>query len=315
MMNNLHKLFLKFNERITLTQTRSDELKVSRENLQDVIIKWFKENQPDHLPSFALQGSFAMKTTLNQLNEKEYDIDLGVYVSGYENASPSSFPNPQLFHSWLNKATNNETDANNKDKYTCIRVTYKSGYHVDLPSYIKTSTGIVYLANTNLGWVKSDPLGFTNWFKQSVANNGEQVRRVVKYIKAWKDYNSIPLSGVSITILTVRNFCRHDSHDENALCDTLVNINKSLDSFFICKKPVEGYEDLFLDFDENKKTKIKESLKDFQIKMQKILSEADVDVKKKLFNKLFGDRFVFSLDEEFEKTDKPGILKSDGRSA
>lgn len=37
-------------------------------------------------------------------------------------------------------------------------------------------------------------------------DNDEQLRRLVKYLKAWKDYKSVPLKGIEITILVSNNY-------------------------------------------------------------------------------------------------------------
>lgn len=314
-MKTLHDTFIKFNEVITLTQSKMDSLRTSRDALQDTIIKWFKEKHPDNMPSFKAQGSFTMKTALNQLDGEEYDIDLGVYISGFEDKSISEYPNPQLFHTWINEATKDETEANNINKNTCVRVTYKKGYHVDLPPYIKNKFGQIYLAHVRDGWVLSDPIEFTNWFNSAVQQHGDQLRRVVKYMKAWKDYRKLPLASIAISILVVNNFEPSNSHDELALYNTVKNINCSLHTVFSCRKPVQPYEDVFEDYSDTRRTAVLEGFESFVEKMSTIIGSSDCETKKKNLRKLFGDRFPIVCDEDFEKTDKPGVLKSDGRSA
>ena len=256
-----------------------------------------------------------MNTTLMQLDDSEYDIDLGIYLTGYETKSMLDYPSPDTVHGWINKATENETSSKNINKMTCVRVTYKKGYHVDLPSYIKTANDDIYLAHTRDGWTPSDPVKFTNWFKEKVSNNGEQIRRIVKYVKAWKDYRKMPLASIAVTILVCNNFVSFQNEDYKSLYETIRKINKSLNMDFSCYKPVEPYENIFDDYSDTRKETIINGLKDFENKMFEIINSTEYEKQKRNLNKLFGDRFKFELNEEFEKTDRPGVLKSDGRSA
>lgn len=314
-MTKMQKAFLDFNEAITLSDSKHDNLVTSRDTLKDLIKKWFDENHPECTPRFKVQGSFAMKTTLMQLDDEEYDIDLGVYLTGFEDKNVDEYPSPQTVHTWINEATKDATKENNVNKMTCVRVIYQKKYHVDLPSYIEGKSDNIYLAHTRDGWVPSDPIEFTNWFLDNVNNSGEQIRRIVKYIKAWKDYRKMPIASIAVTILTCNNFVKYINEDYKALYDTLKNINNSLNYSFSCKKPVNPYEDIFEDYYDTRKQTIIDGLKDFEERMRIIIYSDDCETKKKNLHKLFGDRFKIPCEEEFEKTEKPGVLKSDGRSA
>ncbi len=46
----------------------------------------------------------------------------------------------------------------------------------------------IYLATRNSGWKKSDPLQIANWFKQELSIKGPRLRRVCRFLKAWRDY-------------------------------------------------------------------------------------------------------------------------------
>lgn len=78
-------------------------------------------------------------------------------------------------------------------------------------------------------------------------DNDEQLRRLVKYLKAWKDYKSVPLKGIEITILVSNNYCVFEGHDEKSLRDTVQAIIDSLEINFACYKPVAPYENLLTD--------------------------------------------------------------------
>lgn len=77
-----------------------------------------------------------MKTTVNPINGNEYDLDDGVYLSGYSDVDQDSWPSPSTVHSWIKSAVDGHTQKSPVDKDTCVRVVYEAGYHIDYPIYI-----------------------------------------------------------------------------------------------------------------------------------------------------------------------------------
>jgi hypothetical protein len=98
------------------------------------------------------------------------------------------------------------------DKDTCVRVKYKDGSHIDIPIYYFMSLH-PDLAHLKQGWIVSDPIEFITWFEEKVNSGFElkylteyatesanykvwlndmrkkdvQIRRIVRYLKAWAD--------------------------------------------------------------------------------------------------------------------------------
>lgn len=248
---NIQKAFNNFNNKITLSGSKRDNLIRGRNGLRTRIKNKFTEK--DRLqPKFYMQGSFAMKTTVNPIGDKEYDVDDGVYIQGYSDKDISEWPSTTTVHTWVKDAVQGYTSTNPIDKNTCVRVVFAENYHVDLPIYISKNENI-YLAHKENDWSISDPKEFTDWFIDKVKIYGEQVRSDVKYLKAWKDYKNIPLKGLEITILVADNFYKSADNDINSLIGTIANINSTLKYNFSCQKPVRPYEDLF---EKNRKNNV-----------------------------------------------------------
>lgn len=317
-MADLNALFQIFDDNISLSRTQDDKLRQGRDALRDIIKKWFTDNDKPQ-PKFCWQGSFAMKTTVNPILG-EYDLDDGVYLSGYENKPISTFPTPDTVHSWIKNATSRHTKEEPIDKKSCVRVVYQAGYHIDYPIYIDNSEKN-YLATTNEGWIISNPTEFVNWFVEKVKNSDEQLRRIVKYIKAWKDYNNIDLKGVEITILAANNYYEFEGHDENSLRETITRMLVSLTINFVCQRPVEPYENLFEGKSQAQKDEILSKLQLLKEKLDKSISEEDEEKASKYMIEIFGDRFpkgkppTTDKGANFERTNQPAILHHDGRSA
>ena len=186
---NIQKAFNQFNDTITLSASKKENLRRGRDGLRTRIKSKFDEKERLQ-PKFYMQGSFAMKTTINTIDNKEYDVDDGVYIQGYSDKEMSEWPSVQTVHNWVKDAVQGYTSTEPIDKNTCIRVVFVDNYHIDLPIYINKNE-VIYLAHKEKGWMISDPKEFTDWFIDKVKSYGEQVRSVVKYLKAWKDYKGI----------------------------------------------------------------------------------------------------------------------------
>lgn len=319
-MADINDLFSSFNETITLAGTKADNLRRGRDALRSEIKHWFSENDKNQ-PSFCWQGSFAMKTTVNPIGDGEYDLDDGIYLSGYSDTELSAWPSTETVHSWIISAVDGHTKQDPIDKNTCVRVVYASGYHIDYPIYI-IKDDIPHLAHKSNGWIESDPKAFKDWFIDHVNDNGEQLRRVVKFLKAWTDYTGSPLKGVEITILATNFFSEYEGRDEKSLRDTVRNMLTALEGDFSCKKPVAPYEDLFDDVSEHKKKTILDGLKTLKSELDKAIDEEDPANASEHMIKVFGDRFPKGKAIEksaesasYAKTTAPGVLRHDGRSA
>lgn len=318
-MANTQSPFQNFSTEITLSTSKNNSLKKSRNALRSDIKTWFSDKEKK-LPSFCWQGSFSMKTVVNPPSNGEYDLDDGVYLYGYENIKKEDWPSPTTVHSWIKDAVKDRTKADPIDKDTCVRVCYSAGYHIDLPIYI-VKDEVAYLAHKTKGWIESDPKAFRSWFIDKVSSDsyGEQLRRVVKYLKAWKDYKGISFKGIEITILATDNFEQYDHRDDKCLRDTVASIISSLEDDFSCVKPVAPGEDLFDDASSTKQSSILDGLRTLKSNLDKAITETNEKKATEYLRKSFGDRFPLGKDisakSVYAASSAPGVLKHDGRSA
>jgi len=252
-MANCHKNFLtgsdSFHSKINLDESKVSSLRVSRDNLRKHIRAKFEElNRPKI--KFKMQGSFDMNTTVNPLNG-DYDIDDGVYFSPSLEERPTSV----TVHNWIvDAAKSYKTVDPPIDKKRCVRVPFKSGYHVDFPIYdlVENNNGQEdsepHLAVKLDGWIFSDPVKITNWFSKNVKDTQGQLRRIVRYFKAWADYENqstrpkMP-SGLVLTILATEEFCFENGED-SAFGNTASAIYDRLTDDENIFNPVDSTENL-----------------------------------------------------------------------
>ncbi|MEH2374126.1 nucleotide-binding domain-containing protein [Nostoc sp.] len=289
-MANCHKLFLKFNTLIALKSKQKERLRVSRNAIRDRIRRYFQNKQNGFFPKFHGQGSLIMNTIIEPL-DREFDIDDGIYFK----VEAKPIQSVSTLHQWIWEAINGHTKQNPIDKQTCVRLVYAGQYHLDLPIYYIIEGQTPYLAHKSKGWIKSDPREFIKWFNEKADNDG-QLKRIVRYLKAWSDYRKGDLpSGLIFSILAANNIV-FDERDDIALYKTLLNIKSSLKRSFVCYRPtIPADENLLEDYSKTNKDYFLEQLGSFIQSAEKALDEKTSQKDAcKAWQRHFGeDRFPF----------------------
>ena len=182
------------------------------------------------------------------------------------------------------------------DKSTCIRIEISSFAHVDIPLYAipdhefmtlaKASAQLygyltfdealrkaerdawtalprnsVLLAHREYDWMESDPRPVKEWFLAEVAARGEQLRRVVRYLKAFRDWRWSNGGPTSILLMAAAAplFEKRDRRDDLALLDVVTALPAKLRGGV--KNPVDDNESLTKRFGEER---VEEAAKQFE---------------------------------------------------
>lgn len=147
------------------------------------------------------------------------------------------------------------------DKPSCVRIAVYEGAHVDIALYAipdddfqvlveKAATASmsgaidvadsisfsdalyrdlpidhIMLAHRDSGWIPSDPRKLEDWFQEAIDAHGQQLRRVCRYLKGWRDSNwdecrlsSIALMACAVTAFDQAGAARPDENrDDKAL--------------------------------------------------------------------------------------------------
>jgi len=165
------------------------------------------------------------------------------------------------------------------DKLTCIRIVISLYAHIDVPLYaipdeefetlakasmerygydslteaVKMAerdawtalpTDKVLLAHRECNWMSSDPRTVKEWFLGEVETKGEQFRRVVRYLKAFRDW-TWPSGGPSSILLMAAaapHFEKRDRRDDLALLDVVTKLPAQLREGV--NNPMDGSESL-----------------------------------------------------------------------
>ena len=165
------------------------------------------------------------------------------------------------------------------DKPTCIRIEIAAYAHVDIPlyaipddeftslakaavqdyGYIDLQEAVrraerdawtalprnsVLLAHRECNWMESDPRPVKDWFLSEVAARGEQLRRVVRYLKAFRDWKWASGGPTSILLMAAAGplFEKRDRRDDLALLDVVAALPAKLRGGI--NNPTDGSESL-----------------------------------------------------------------------
>jgi hypothetical protein len=236
-----------------------------------------------------------------------YDLDYGVYFIGEE--KPLERKSPQTYHTWVMDAVSGHTKSQT-DKNTCVRVNYIDGHNLDLPIYYKVSDDKPELAHKVSGWMKSDPKEMYDWFNEKAKDNS-QLRRIVRYLKAWADYREFSNqsqkmpSGLVFTVLASENY-KENQRDDVALKNTLIEIRSKLETKFKCYCPAEPKDEILASRYSQEEYFMKQ-LNSLIESAEKAIAEENYLKASHLWQKHFGDRFpdgIDEVDEEQKTTNK-----------
>ena len=254
-----HDVLAYHDEEVTLPQAEQTNMRERRKANRERLKRGLKNSDKPQPREFASQGSYAMKTMVQDEN-KNYDIDDGVYFDkaalvGERGADMTALQARQMVRNGLDDGSFNTPPEVRKN---CVRVQYEEGYHVDVPVYRRVITEDAFgkesehyeLASSD--WKRSDARDVSKWFddenmQQSPDTaNGRQLRRVVreikKYTRSRTSWSGRILSGFGITKLVTECFQGDATREDYALYYTMKAIRDRLTLNLVIEHPVTPNE-------------------------------------------------------------------------
>jgi len=265
----LDNLDLTEQDKAQLESARVDIRNCLREGIPAVLrAQGFEGEVP--CPRFFTQGSWSYKTLNAPAKApQQADLDDGVYlpmtfVKQTKRPSKAS----EIFFAAAEQAlaplvAKNKWDMDTR-KDTCIRIEISKKAHIDIPLYaipdeefmllkasmkrsgydfvgdsaIKADQDVwsalppdsVLLAHRKEDWKKSDPRPLRDWFVGEVEVKGTQLRRVVRYLQAFRDWRW-PEGGPSSILLMATAaplFEAEHGRDDSALLNVVAGMAASL---------------------------------------------------------------------------------------
>lgn len=322
-MANVQTYFNKFDTTIRRSYDGHSILREKRDlllqDLREGLQKNF-QNTGVKVPKFKPfnQGSYAIGTGIEPLPGEDYDIDVGL-IFHLSKDQDSSVQVKQWVYEALH--TGNRTV---EYKRPCVRVQYhRAGgvlYHVDFAIYSENSSNWnnqIYLAKGFLGskpedqiWEVAEPKKLIDTFQQKFQDqkDQDQFKRVIRFLKRWKDVNFSASgngrpTGIAITACALNWFqrgVRYELSDGKYYYDDLTAL-KDLAQAIInqfpwmgrmsVKLPVTPYNDLFKKMSDRQMQNFKSRLEAFRDSLSQVERTVEPLTACQLLQKVFGNDF------------------------
>ena len=223
-MADNQKQFDGFLTNIELVGDGLSSLRTSRDANRDRIKKYWKEELERAAPTFEEQGSFEMGTVIKPI-EGDYDLDDGMYLTCMGD-DPQEWEKTATIQGWVCSAVEGATQGDPQKRKRCVRIPYKGGYHIDVPSYGIDSHGTTRVyekEKTPTEFVESNPVALVDWFNDCKKSH-DDLRDLVRFFKAWRDYKkgaTSKLKSVTMTILVSEHISSNNRNDQAVVSTAL----------------------------------------------------------------------------------------------
>lgn len=301
-MADLQTQFNKFHDLIKIDFDGNKPLREKRDIILTALRNGLKKKYPTNTPTFDTfnQGSYDIGTGVEPLDNDDYDIDVGV-VFNVAKDNLNALGIKQIVFNILNETYLRKVSI----KRPCVRVQYhKAGekaYHIDLAIYARGKgifgdlTNDLFIAKgkansipSEIFWETSEPHRLKDLIKSKFSDeqDSEQFRRVIRYLKRWKDYNTYLVgngrpTGIALTACCYNHFRVSKESVYNPIVQryttkyndlkALLNMVDSITSMFSSwnntievKLPVRPYNNLFEKMSNNQMVVFKKQLTDLR---------------------------------------------------
>lgn len=316
-MADLQPSFINFHKLIRLEMEEKSILIEKRKEVEDSISTGVTEFKVE----FFNQGSYSTFTGVLPYEDGDYDIDRGA-IAKFEREDFT----PKKAKEILNDALVQTFGKDNvKVKQPCVTVMFPDdNVHVDIALYCSEEENI-FLARGKLGsssehtaWEESDPKMLTKKINEAMSDSEDrsQYRRVIRYLKRWKDINfknqeNRP-TGIGISVFALENFVASKITDyisENTTYDdalALKNFVSTMISGFTSiwdtdkgefyprlevTLPVKPYADVYKKVSNAQMKDFHEKLIILKDSLIEAIGTSDLHDATKILNKQFGEDF------------------------
>lgn len=267
--NFLSAIDLNEQDRLAIEHAKTDVRNALREGIPKLYKAAGNEGDAP-VPRFFTQGSWAYKTlNAPAQNPQQADVDDGCYLPlSFLTQTNRPSVAARAFFGYAEQALEDLVERRGwtllTDKDTCIRIEIGPIAHIDIPLYAIPDTEFetlskameslnealvvgsatdqrldrwselpdteVLLAHRADNWKKSDPRPVKKWFVDQVQTQGLQLRRLVRYLKAFRDWKW-PSGGPSSILLMAAAaplFEKHERRDDQALLLVAQRLPKAL---------------------------------------------------------------------------------------
>jgi len=322
----LQKQFFNFNNVIYLTR-KSEEYKNARDKehsiLESIKSKFKTNGYPVIANDCFRQGSFATETAIKKL-DGDFDVDRAIVIKDED--APV---NPVDCKKSIIEVLNNRGFKNPLIKTPCVTADYinlnlhidYAVYSIDAENNYRVAIGKEYSKDENKEWMYSESKELINWvngvkhctaYFGAVLTNEErlQFKRLVRYIKRWRDYNFGEstrkyIYSIGLVIMMKESFIPSIDNNgtENDLMSLINTIHYILNnqSYFLTGdmdkydieviNPYEPKIDIFRKHGKSVGTVFRKKLHNLLTKLRSVEEEASLKKQCEMLQDIFGSDF------------------------
>jgi hypothetical protein len=349
-MADVQKYFEEFDREIRLGRFDEEEtLREKRNRIRDRLEEKLPEvfeSHDEEIPDFYFedQGSYEMGTAIEAI-QGDIDIDQGLYIHVSTDEYDPVVLKKRIYEALGGYGDNPHTQEM-KIRRPCVTVWYQRNgeriYHVDLAVYSdgdentdgkdRLAMGREHSDEEHRYWEVSNPQALKEEIFGGYDETGRaQLRRVIRYLKRWKDLkfspdgNEAPL-GIGLTVAahrwhstTYTDVFSREPDDLEALRDLVAAMLRNFQGDpprLEVNLPVEPYNDLFEDMTNKHQEKLQERLADLKEALEEAIQSADPHDACKTLSKQFGEDFPVPAKEDVsEEQDRPWASSSSAAAA
>jgi len=184
-----------------------------------------------HVMGYTPQGSWAQRTIINPVGDKEFDADILLDMEDVAGWEPKDYIE-QVYRALDRHGT--YTSMPHTRRCRCVTLTYANSMHIDIVPHLTLADGREVIVNRDDNdWETTDPDGFTDWMKRQDASCNGNLRKVIRLMKYLRDVRNSFTSTPSIIITTLvgNQVSVIDKYVGNysTLPDALVHLVEALD--------------------------------------------------------------------------------------
>lgn len=299
--------------RMTLLDEQVDAVRTEKNKL----LAFIKTNLSDNLGfkvGYWIQGSFKNHTVIKPVRRTdEFDVDVGLYLFTDAEAQDIEAKNAKGALNYVLDiyCQSHECATLEKPKPNCERVSYRDGFHIDLPLYyINEDSSRCRLATESKGWIDSDPKSLQSWFDLQIrhlsSSEKARLRRVVKALKTWVCLKKVKLPSIAISVFVASNFTEYATDEDAVWCIARQLVTHLLNGGAI-KSPLNN--DDLIDADTEELDKLLTECSRFSLTLQALEYSDSVVTSHQLWSEPLEHIFppLHTLDIDNEKTNLPAL--------
>lgn len=242
------------------------------------------------------QGSLALSTVIRPVNNREFDVDMLVFME----VNRSKTPKACIEEVRRTMRSDGNYAGKVHRKARCVTIDYAGDFHMDIVPCVEIG-GNLYICNRRTDeFEPTDGTGFRDWFNDKNAVTHGNLKRVVRLLKYLRDYKQTFTAPSVLLTTLIGNAVRDDDDGSEfkTLPDALRTVTNRVNGFLQANQfkptianPALPEEDFSRDWDQVKYQHFRDMFDSYATRINNAFAESDHARSVAAWRDLFGDGF------------------------